>query len=148
MTNGINVLIDRANKLLNEYRIIAEEIAKAISDAIKDVVEVEWSLGWYEAGIDTICFYKKENSDINNKNNIKNANNMDNEVYNDNSFVEFMDIVEKVFPDLKYSDEKPMTIYTPYGIYLSKSVAEEVERRLIQLRNGLLNNKEAGGDRK
>jgi len=91
--------------------IIGEMICTAIEDIIPDI---DYSLGWAEAGIDTICFWSNSHqvftSDYENK-------------------VRFEELIIEVFPELEYN------IDTPFGIYLDKDEAEQIKNKLCELKN-------------
>ncbi|MHA1328380.1 MAG: hypothetical protein ACTSRH_13845 [Promethearchaeota archaeon] len=89
-----------------EGYIIAEKISKAIRKFIPDI---DYSIGWREGGIDTICFYSK-------KFNITNIK-KDRQVM-------LEDVIGSVFPDLKHN------IYCPYGIYITKNLARKIKKYL------------------
>ena len=87
-------------------RIIGEKICDAVREIIPDI---KFSLGWEEAGIDTICFYSKEfSSRIEGKH--------------------FDWIVGEVFPELEFH------VDAPFGIRLTNEEAKLVKKKLEELR--------------
>jgi len=89
-----------------EARIIAEKISKTIKKFIPDI---DYSIGWIEGGIDTICFYSKKFDIANIKKDRK---------------VMLEDVIGSVFPDLEHN------IYCPYGIYITKNLARKIKKYL------------------
>ena len=107
-------------KLINDYikaielvKQRGEEIAEKICEAVSDIIpDISYTLGWAEAGIDTICFWS-DKRDTGSK------------YHNGERFEE---IVEEVFPELSgYVD-------TPFGVYLTESEAEKVKEKLEELK--------------
>ncbi|RLE79464.1 MAG: hypothetical protein DRJ52_08355 [Thermoprotei archaeon] len=137
------------NELLNkikEYREavrkakqLGEEIARTIAEAVKPVIpDIKYSVGWAEAGVDTLCFYS-DSMDVTkrgrylaeefakSKKSLHDALREAAEKFAE-KYVYFEDVVTEIFPKLKgYID-------CPYGIHLTYSEAEEVRKLLKQLR--------------
>ena len=112
------------NDYLNQYieaynnlRDISKVIAKILNDAIEEVIpDIKYSLGWAEAGIDTISFWSNSHDvsscDLSFKLNC---------YYLD-------DIIVEIFPELKNH------IDAPYGVYLTKNESDKIRQVLVELK--------------
>jgi hypothetical protein len=115
---NIKELADEYIKLCKYTEKIASQIAQMIVEACKPIIkDMEYSIGWEEAGIDTICFYSETHS-------IKAF--ILNEIYNR---IKFTEIIKEIIPELEPH------IGTPRGIYLTPEEAEELKKLL--LKNGV-----------
>ena len=111
-------LLQQSNTLLEKIEKINERIAKIIVKELKDIIpDLEWSIGWAEAGIDTICFYSDTYDVIN-------------IIRKDNhNYIALVDIIEEVF-----SRFSSLMIECPSGIYLPGDKAQSVRERLKKLK--------------
>lgn len=111
----IEKLIEDYTDAIIQVEMRGSKLARLICKTVKSVIpDIEWSLGWAEAGIDTICFWSDSHS----------INTAD---YRE--CVRFEDILASVFPELQdYID-------TPFGIYLTEQEAEKVKTELKRLKN-------------
>lgn len=106
-------------KMVNDYleairraQEAGEKLGELICETVKDIIpDIEFSLGWAEAGVDTLCFHSKSKKKWRE--------------------VPFDTVLREVFPELQFH------IDTPYGVYLSQEEAEEIRKRLKALREGL-----------
>jgi len=113
MRENINLYL----KHLGEARIFGEKVAKTIVEALRQIIpDLEWSLGWAEAGIDTICFYSSSR-DIS-KIGLKEVE----------KYVRLEVVIVEVFPELEFH------IDTPYGVYLKKNEVEKAKKLLEEIR--------------
>lgn len=93
----------------------AEEAGGKLGEALIKIIEqvipdIEFSLGWAEAGVDTLCFWSKSHS----------VSMID--IWSD-KYTPMSDILEEYFPEIN--------IDCPFGVYLTK----DEERRLRTLLN-------------
>ena len=111
-----------------------EQIAEFLADIIRNVVsDIDWSVGWYEAGINTICFYSKSKdvwivSKMTRK--LQEETGKDyiecSETVLREKVVRLEDVIYMVFPELKFHIE------CPYGVYLTKEEAERLKKLLLE----------------
>jgi hypothetical protein len=106
--NGIDKVVE-AGSILG--KIFVEELKKVIPD-------IEYSLGWEEAGVDTLCF-QSANCSVSKKGFNKNNVGLD-------------DIIVKFFPELQHHVE------TPFGVYLSPKEAKEVREAMRRIKVKLI----------
>jgi len=93
------------------------EIAKNITEALKPIIpDIEWSLGWHEAGIDTICFYSRE-YDVHSV-----------DVGKIDKYDRLPSLIAEVFPELR------LHVDTPLGIYIPKERCKEIIECLRKLK--------------
>ena len=111
----IEKLIEDYRKAIFQTATRGKKLARLICKTVKGVIpDIEWSLGWAEAGIDTICFWSDSPS-IN--------------AVDFRECVRLNDILTSVFPELQdYID-------TPFGIYLTEQEAEKIRTELKQLKD-------------
>ena len=91
--------------------IVGQMLVDALSPIIPDI---EYSLGWAEAGIDTICLWSKRYEDE------------DLEKWEEQEGLD--DIIGKIFDDLTWH------VDCPFGIWLPPDVAKEVREVLEELK--------------
>lgn len=109
--------INRYLRCIKEATELGEEIGQSICDALKPIIpDLDYSVGWTEAGVDTICFWSKSHQKIRSK---------------FDKSLEYL--IEKVFPELEGYIE------TPFGVILSAKEAEEAFKLLTKLRDRRLN---------
>ena len=112
----IEGLIKKSMSLIDDLEKTNKKIAKTIVKTLKDIIpDIDYSIGWYEYGIDTICFYSKS-KDVTNGIEGKSE--------------ELRRIIEEVF-----SDTYPLQFDCPYGIYLNDKEAKMVRDKLIKLKD-------------
>ena len=113
-------LFQQSNTLLEIVEKINEQIAKTIVKTLKDIIpDLEYSIGWTEAGINTICFYSDSYDAIS----VVRRDNHD--------YALLGDIIEKTFPNFS----GPLRIECPSGIYLPGDKAQSVRERLKKLKD-------------
>ena len=109
--------MSKAVRLINDYleairktQEAGEKLGILICETVRDIIpDIEFSLGWAEAGVDTLCFFSKSKKKW--------------------WGVPFDAVLREVFPEL--------FIDAPYGVYLSSDEAEEARKRLKALRGEL-----------
>ena len=108
-------LVEEFKKKIEEVENLGKRIGKILCDALRPIIpDITYSLGWYEAGIDTICLWSDSRS-------ISAKRAMED--------IPLHSIIRETLPELHYY------LDMPYGIYLSKDEAEEVRRILSNLKN-------------
>lgn len=75
------------------------------------IPDIEFTVGWWEAGVNTICFYSRSLSER-------------------LTGICLASVVSKVFPELADM------VDAPYGAWMTRALAEQVEDRLRKLREG------------
>jgi len=120
--------IRQANKLLYEYVSIAVSIAQQITDVVKKAtgIELTWSLGWEEAGLETICF-ELEDAELKRRKNeelkaLKNKG--------ESGYVSFTDVLYEVFEGMRKSF---LQFDCPFGVPLTIEEAEKIRKALKKL---------------
>jgi len=109
-------LLQQSNTLLKKVEKINERIAKIIVKELKDIIpDLKWSIGWAEAGIETICFYSDSHNVVSG--------------YGPECSL-FDWVIEEALPEFSQS----LTIICPYGVYLAKEEAQSVRERLKKLK--------------
>lgn len=89
-------------------------VGQMLVDALRPVIpDIEYSLGWAEAGIDTICLWSEKYKALN---------------VVDKEAEDLVLIVKEVFPELVWR------IDCPFGILLPPDVAERVREALEELK--------------
>jgi len=110
---AIEKYIEAIRKTEEWGNVVGQMLVDALSPIIPDI---EYSLGWAEAGIDTICLwsekYKAVNVDLENWEELKGLGG----------------IIEEVFSDLAWR------IDCPFGVWLPADVAERVREALERLK--------------
>ena len=97
---------------------IAHEIREMICKALHPIIpDLRYTVGWDEAGIDTICFWSDSHGWT-----FKRPR------------IHLDDIIEEIFPELKYY------IDTPFGVLLTPEEAEKARQLLAQLRDNGVDN--------
>lgn len=97
----------------------ASELGEAITKIIRDVtgIDIYYTLGWYEAGMETICFWCGDRSAV--------------RALNDDSFEESLySVLLDVFGDDKFYFD------TPSGVHLTKEEAKKLRTALKAFRDG------------
>ena len=90
-------------------------IGRAIVEAVKPTIDdIGYSLGWAEAGVDTICFWSRKR-DVSS-------------VGISRDYIRLETVIEQVFPELRGR------VDAPYGVYLAKDEVKAVKARLEELR--------------
>ena len=114
---GVSNMVDLYLKGLNDVRNTGEKLATMLCNVIKKVLpDIEWSLGWAEAGIDTICFYSNSRYVL--KVSLTKALEM----------VRLEDVIKEVFPELRGH------VDCPYGVYLTVDEAERLKELLQEVK--------------
>ena len=92
-----------------------------IAEATRVVLpDIKYSVGWHEAGIETICFFSQQGNKV-----------FIREIVGDDSkIVDFLDVLLEVFPELVGH------VDAPYGIYLYVEDANKLREVLKKLRKG------------
>jgi len=107
---AIEKYIEAIRKTEEWGNIVGQMLVDALSPIIPDI---EYSLGWAEAGVDTICLWSEKYKALN---------------VADRGTEDLISIVEEVFPELTWR------IDCPFGILLLPDVAEKVREVLEGLR--------------
>jgi len=94
-------------------------LGREICLAVAPVIKLDFSLGWEEAGPDTLCFWCPGRRVLDVK--------LDD--VQKGKYVRFAEIVEEVFPELK--------VDTPYGVYVTRDEARRIRAALKRLRRRL-----------
>lgn len=118
-------LIQQFWRACSELRALNKAIGQAIVDALRDIIpDLEHSVGWAEAGVDTICFFSKSRSYT--------------AIPEDNprsaGYVDLTDIIVEI-DDTCFDSANRLCfmIDTPFGVYLKKHEAEMARQRLLRL---------------
>lgn len=109
-------LLKQANKKLKEAKKLNEKIADILINELKDIIpDLKYTIGWAEAGIETICLYSDE---------FKYRF-----LVNEYTFLDWT--IEEALPEFK----KTLSIQSPFGIRITKEEAEKIKEKLKKLRN-------------
>ena len=113
--NSITDLIENYLKAIEETSKYGQKIGQILVETLKPIFpDIEYSLGWAEAGVDTICLWS-EKREI--------ANVLDEEA------ISLREIVEEVFGEEFYQH-----FDCPFGIWLSPDTAKKVKKALEKLK--------------
>jgi hypothetical protein len=115
---NIKELADEYIKSCKYTEKIANQIAQMIVEACKPIIkDMKYSIGWQEAGIDTICFYSETHI-------IKPS-----EIRSIEEKIRFIEVIQETFPELS---ELWAHIDTPWGFWLTKEEAEQIKQLLLK----------------
>jgi len=92
---------------------VGRELAEMICEIIRPIIpDIDWSLGWAEAGIDTICFWSESR---------KNPRQWE-------EGMRFLDaVLSEVFEGIDFD--------CPFGVWITEEEAEEIKRMLKEVRD-------------
>ena len=99
---------DELYKIEDKLNRIASKMAKVISEVLDE--KITYSIGWAEAGIETICFYLEHPKR--------------------KRYAECF--LESVLHKLYSNKLKEIEFDAPFGVYITKEEAEELKRRLSE----------------
>jgi len=113
ITKAIEEYLEAIKETEKHGRKIAQMLVKALKPIIPDI---DYSLGWAEAGVDTICLWSKKREAIR---------------VADEKAIHLTEVVEEVF-----GEEFRWHIDCPFGIWLPPKKAKEVKEVLKRLKEG------------
>ena len=99
--------IDAVGRLVDVGSELCSELVRMLKPVIEDI---KCTLGWEEAGYDTVCLWSDSKHPASEERNGRN--------------IRLIDVIEDMIPELKYH------IDAPFGIYINENEAEEVRKRL------------------
>jgi len=111
ITKAIEEYLEAIKETEKHGRKIAQMLVKALKPIIPDI---DYSLGWAEAGVDTICLWSKKYEAI------KVA---------DEKAIHLTEVIEEVF-----GEEFRWHIDCPFGIWLSSDTVKKVRETLERLK--------------
>ena len=113
---SLKELVKEYSELCGRAYVIARKIGDLICSKLSPILvdDIEYSVGWYGEGIDTICFYSPGHSVFSGK-------------ASQDDCCSLEDIIDELIPEL--GDH----IDVPYGIFLDKDEAIKVRLALKEL---------------
>ena len=115
---SITKLLDDYLEAISRTEKCGEKVGQALTQALKSVIpDIEYSIGWAEAGVDTICLWSEK---------YKAAN-----MIIDDGTIPLREIIEEVF-----GEESCTYIDCPFGIWLPPDTAKKVREILEKLKKG------------
>ena len=112
---SITELFNNYLKAISRTEKCGEKVGQALTQALKSVIpDIEYSIGWAEAGVDTICLWSEK---------YKAANMID------DGTIPLREIMEEVF-----GEEFCVCIDCPFGIWLPPDTAKKAKEVLTKLR--------------
>jgi len=120
---GVKELIGKYVDAVKRLSEAAKALAEALLEIIRKVVpDTDYSLGWAEAGINTICFYSDSHSDPNKVIGIDDTMNACRKA------TMFLEVIWDTLPELR------SCVDTPFGFWLTKEEAEKLKKLLREAR--------------
>jgi len=115
--NSIPDLIENYLKAIKETSKYGQKIGQILVETLKPILpDIEYSLGWAEAGVDTICLWSEEYEAVN---------------LPDEETISLSEVIREVFGEEFY-----WYIDCPFGIWLPLDTAEKVKKVLEELKKG------------
>jgi len=110
----LNDLLSLHCVLRDALSVINDMIGRTICSCLSCIIlDIDYSVGWEEAGVDTVCFYSKSRQLIRTKEN--------------KELIRLEDILDEVLGGCR--------IETPFGIYVTSQEAEEIKAILRKAAN-------------
>ena len=111
----INTYIHSMERMVAAGHVVGEAFVKELKTVISDI---SYSLGWEEAGADTLCFHSKTHSA--------------HTVMGSRIDFSLEDLITEIFPELAYHIE------TPFGVYLKEDEVDKVRDALKRVKMSLV----------